>query len=268
MRSEIDQIIKHIEAGEYTSARLGLKERMQDMQEMPEDMMLTQAYSFIHAAEVKSPEPIKGFYQRLALLQFRVWMRLSGAEEEIRMLQEIAVLVSNSLNNIKVKGLSGKKISLRFCPIAAGTFLMKSNEVKIDQGFYLGAYPVTQEQWEAVMGNNPSRFKGESLPVETVSWDDCQVFIQKLKTLSGKHTFRLPTEEEWEYACRAGSIPLNWWGVHAGQLPEWEWYDCNSSQTTYPVGYNQNGWGLSDMTGNVWEWMYNKENIIKLKMDD
>ena len=117
----------------------------------------------------------------------------------------------------------------------------------------------------AVMGNNPSRFKGESLPVETVSWYDCQIFIQKLNTLSGKHTFRLPTEEEWEYACRAGSIPLNWWGVHAGQLAEWEWYDCNSGQTNYPVGYNQNGWGLSDMTGNVWEWtdsLYNSSNHV------
>ena len=131
------------------------------MQEMPEDMMLSQAYSFIHAAEVKSPEPIKGFYQRLALLQVRVWMRQSGAEEEIRILQEIAVLVSNSLNNIKVKGLTGKEISFRFCPIPAGTFLMNMNEIKIDQGFYLGTYPVTQEQWEAIMGYNPSYFKGD-----------------------------------------------------------------------------------------------------------
>ena len=101
-------------------------------------------------------------------------------------LQIIMESIPNDQNQphiIKVNGSFGKEASFEFCPIPAGTFLMNSNEVKIDQGFYLGTYPVTQEPWEAVMGNNPSRFKGESLPVETVSWDDCQVFIQKRKVL-------------------------------------------------------------------------------------
>ncbi len=153
------------------------------------------------------------------------------------------------------KSSSGKEITLfEFCPIHAGTFRMGSNEVKIDQDFYLGKYPVTQQQWEAVMGNNPSHFKGGSLPVETVSWDDAQVFIQKLNTLSGKQLYRLPTEAEWEYAIRAGSTSEYYFGDDA-KLGEYAWYSGNSGNTTHPVGQKKpNGWGLYDMAGNVWEW--------------
>ncbi|MFZ4526483.1 MAG: formylglycine-generating enzyme family protein [Chlorobium sp.] len=106
---------------------------------------------------------------------------------------------------IIIKGSTGTEAIFEFCPIHAGAFKIQSNVVKIDQNFYLGKYPVTQQQWEVVMGNNPSHFKGECLPVETVSWDDAQTFIQKLNTLSSKELYRLPTEIEWEYACRAGS---------------------------------------------------------------
>ena len=151
---------------------------------------------------------------------------------------------------------SGKEITLfEFCPIHAGTFKMESNEVKMDQDFYLGKYPVTQQQWEAVMGNNPSNFKGGSLPVETVSWDDAQIFIQKLNQLSGKKNYRLPTEGEWEYACRAGSTSDYYFGDNESQLGEYAWYDGNSGATTHPVGQKKpNEWGLYDMAGNVWEW--------------
>ena len=151
---------------------------------------------------------------------------------------------------------SGNEITLfEFCPIHAGTFKMESNEVKMDQDFYLGKYPVTQQQWEAVMGNNPSNFKGGSLPVETVSWDDAQIFIQKLNQLSGKKNYRLPTEGEWEYACRAGSTSDYYFGDNESQLGEYAWYDGNSGATTHPVGQKKpNEWGLYDMAGNVWEW--------------
>ena len=154
------------------------------------------------------------------------------------------------------KSLPGKEITLfEFSPIHAGRFRMESNEVKIDQDFYLGKYPVTQQQWEAVMGNNPSHFKGGSLPVETVSWDDAQIFIQKLNQLSSKKLYRLPTEEEWEYACRAGSTSEYYFGDDASQLGEYAWYNGNSGNTTHPVGTKKpNGWGLYDMAGNVWEW--------------
>lgn len=157
---------------------------------------------------------------------------------------------------IRINGSQGKETSFEFCPIPAGMFSMGSNEVKIDRDFYLGKYPVTQQQWEAVMGNNPSEFKGGSLPVETVSWDDAQTFIQKLNFLSGKKIYRLPTESEWEYACRAGSKLAYYYGDDESQLGEYAWYDRNSGQTTHPVGQKKpNEWGLYDMAGNVWEWM-------------
>ena len=138
---------------------------------------------------------------------------------------------------------SGKEVTFfEFCPIPA-------------QDYYLGKYPVTQQQWEAVMGNNPSNFKGGSLPVEMVSFDDAQIFIQKLNQLSGKKKYRLPTEEEWEYACRAGTTSEYYFGDDASQLGEYAWYNGNSGQTTYPLGQKKpNGWGLYDMAGNVLEW--------------
>ena len=130
------------------------------------------------------------------------------------------------------------------------------------KGLYFGKYEVTQEQWQAVMGNNPSSFKGDlSRPVECVSWYDCQEFIKKLNALpevkqSGL-VFCLPTEEEWEYACRAGSTGK--YGLLAdgreGTLDEMGWYDDNSDYKTHPVGQKKpNAWGLYDMHGNVLEW--------------
>ena len=115
---------------------------------------------------------------------------------------------------------------------------------------------VTQRQWEAVMGNNPSRFRGLDRPVETVSWNDCQAFIRRASEMDGRQ-YRLPTEEEWEYACRAGS----WgdWGKRAngecGPLEAMGWYDENSGGETHPVAQKEpNAWGLYDMHGNVSEW--------------
>ena len=138
---------------------------------------------------------------------------------------------------------SGKEVTyFEFCPLPA-------------QDYYLGKYPVTQQQWEAVMGSNPSNFKGGNLPVEMVSWDDAQIFIQKLNQLSGKKHYRLSTEEEWEYACRAGSTSEYYFGDDESQLGEYAWYKDNSGATTHPVGQKKpNGWGLYDMAGNVFEW--------------
>jgi formylglycine-generating enzyme required for sulfatase activity len=151
---------------------------------------------------------------------------------------------------------SGKEIThFEFCPIFTGTLRMKWNNTKIDPDFFLGKYPVTQQQWEAVMGNNPSKLKGGSLPVEPVSFDDAQIFIQKLNQLSGKQCYRLPTEEEWEYACRAGSTSNYFFGDDASKMGEYAWYDDNAGGTTHPVGQKRpNAWGFYDMAGNVWEW--------------
>ena len=137
------------------------------------------------------------------------------------------------------------------------------HEVTITRAFHLQTTPVTQAQWAAVMGANPSHFRdeGANRPVENVSWNDCQNFIDKLNSM-GAHVYRLPTEAEWEYACRAGSagscaagdiIELSC--QHDAVLDTIGWYCGNSNQTTHSVAQkNPNPWGLYDMHGNVLEW--------------
>jgi formylglycine-generating enzyme required for sulfatase activity len=146
--------------------------------------------------------------------------------------------------------------------VTGGSFLMGSPENEPgrykDEGpqhrvtvqdFYIGKYEVTQAQWRAVMGTNPSSFKGDNLPVENVSWNDAKEFCRKLSQMTGKE-YRLPTEAEWEYACRAKTT-----GAYAGDLDAMAWYDKNSGSKTHPVGQKQpNAFGLYDMHGNVWEW--------------
>jgi len=105
------------------------------------------------------------------------------------------------------------------------------------------------------MGNNPSYFKGDNFPVEKVSWDDVQAFIKKLNEKEGKNKFRLPTEAQWEYACRAGSNIRFSFGSSESDLKRYAWYDSNSGRRSHPVAQKKpNAWGLYDMHGNVWEW--------------
>ena len=126
--------------------------------------------------------------------------------------------------------------------------------------FSIGKYEVTQEEWQAVMGRNPSHFKGKNRPVEQVSWRDCVEFIEKLNSLTGKH-FRLPTEEEWEYAARGGGRTAKCKFAGGNQLDEVAWYNDNSSKETHEVGKkNPNELGLYDMAGNVWEWCSGRKN--------
>ena len=143
---------------------------------------------------------------------------------------------------------------IEFCSIPAGSFMMGLEKINIDKEFCLGKYPVTQKQWSAIMEYNSSRFQGDSLPMDKVSWNDCQAFLKKLNTLAGQPIYRLPTDVEWEYACRAGSNSVYYFGDDSSQLGEYAWYDGNAEYTTHPVGQKKpNAWGLYDMLGNIWE---------------
>ena len=181
----------------------------------------------------------------------------------------------------------GGGVKLELVLIPAGEFLMGSpdsekdgasdeksqHKVRITKPFYLGKCLVTQEQWEAVMGSNPSKFKGPKNPVETVSWDDCQKFLGKLnaKSAAGGGTFQLPTEAQWEYACRAGSKTRYSFGDDKTRLGDYAWYGKNSHKP-HPVGEKKpNAWGLYDVHGNVWEWCqdrYDGGYYAKSPMDD
>ncbi|MGH9843706.1 MAG: formylglycine-generating enzyme family protein [Blastocatellia bacterium] len=126
------------------------------------------------------------------------------------------------------------------------------HRVAITRAFEIGKYEVTQRQWEAVMGSNPSAFKGIELPVTNVSWNDVQEFLTRLQPLDGKHRYRLPTEAEWEMASRADGTGE----TSADALQETAWFDANSLSRPHPVGrLKPNAWGLHDMQGNVWEWV-------------
>ena len=159
-------------------------------------------------------------------------------------------------------------VSFVMMPVEAGTFTMgatsemedpysdekPTHRVTLTRNYYLGRTEVTQALWRAVMGANPSEFKGDERPVEKVSWDDCQKFLQKLNALTGR-TFRLPTEAEWEYAARGGRKGQGCPYSGSRSIEEVAWYDGNSNGQTHDVATKQpNELGLYDMAGNVWEW--------------
>ena len=197
--------------------------------------------------------------------------------------------ITKSKPETPFKGLTldlGGGVTMKLLPIQAGEFLMGSaqspeevarlaggkpvwfkmehplHRVKITKPFYLGKYEVTQAQWRAVMGNNPAKFKGDRLPVEQVSWNDCQEFCRKLSRRMGCEV-RLPTEAEWEYACRAGTTSPFYFGdtISTDQANYNGNYTYGSGRkgvyrekTVWVGSFSANAWGLHDMHGNVWEW--------------
>ena len=194
--------------------------------------------------------------------------------EEEKMPEEKQATVSSNSGTTKTITLPGGA-TMEMIYVAPGSFMMGSpssederfdsevqHRVTLTKGFWLGKYEVTQAQWRSVMGSNPSYFKGDNLPVENVSWDDCQMFIARVNNQLNCGA-RLPTEAEWEYACRAGTTTAYFWGnALNGDKANCDGnYPCGTMvkgpyrETTVQVGsYPANAWGFCDMHGNVWEW--------------
>ena len=154
-------------------------------------------------------------------------------------------------------------IGMQFVRLPAGNFKMGDGapsrgpmrEVQV-RSVFMATHEVTQAQWQAVMGYNPSTYKDPRRPVENITWLETQSFLEELNRLEGTNKYRLPSEAEWEYAARAGNQGVYFFGNDVSQLRRYAWFDSRDRIGTSPVGSRQpNGWGLHDMYGNVWEWV-------------
>ena len=181
---------------------------------------------------------------------------------------QVPAVPSNTISDDVITIPVKDGICIEMVKVEAGTFMMGAtsemknpyddekpvHQVTLTNDYYMGKYEVTQALWQAVMGKNPSYFKGDNLPVNYVRWKDCQRFISKLNSMTGRK-FRLPTEAEWEYAARGGKKSRGYQYSGSSNISDVAWYDGNSGDKTHPVGTKQaNELGIYDMTGNVLEW--------------
>jgi formylglycine-generating enzyme required for sulfatase activity len=185
------------------------------------------------------------------------------ATAELRRQQEAQLALQKQQELRERSQLLLRELNLEFVDIPAGSFVMGSNDYDNEKNphqvtlkaFQMSKYPITQKQYRLVMGTNPSSFQGEeNCPVENVSWHDAVKFCEELSKKIGQKV-KLPTEAQWEYACRAGSTEKYCFGDDVSQLGNYAWYNENAEDKTHPVGEKlANSWGLHDMHGNVWEW--------------
>ncbi len=218
-----------------------------------------------------SPNKLEG-YEALVNCVKTIWTeRLSliennkDLENELKKLRKELTEVLKKKESKKriIDAYSDGELEIEMVFIPGGKIMMGSSEkedetpvheVVLDD-FYMGKYLVTQAQWCSVMGHNPGKFQGDDkLPVEWVSWYNVQEYIRRLNQMTKKR-YRLPTEAEWEYACRAGSDTRFYFGDDENSLGKYAWYELNSDFESHPVGQKKpNEWGLYDMLGNVFEW--------------
>jgi len=247
--------------------------RMPDQNDLPSALM---ELVFRHAAEVRSGADYDGQTTRLIRAIERTFANNPGHKEAPQ--KGESECTQSPKTERKPGDVITNGLGMKFAWIPPGTFMMGSpsneegcgteeapqHKVTLTKGFYMGVYTVTQEQWKEIMGNNPSNLKGvKNLPVENVSWDDCQEFIKKLQNRD-KKPYRLPTEAEWEYACRAGTTTPFYFGETistdlANYNGKIKIYGNGKKgifrEKTTPAGsFPANPWGLEDMHGNVWEW--------------
>ena len=206
------------------------------------------------------------FSGNLTYGQHTVYAELNGKRTDSKTI-DVTMGSTAALPNVTLlfnKTFTVKGVTFTMVAVEGGTFMMAAtSDAERDEksahqvtlsSYYIGQTEVTQALWEAVMGNNLSRFKGDNKPVEEVSWDDCQDFVIKLNQLTGKR-FRLPTEAEWEYACRGGKKSRGYKYSGSNTIDDVAWYYRNSSDVTHPVATKSpNELGIYDMSGNVYEW--------------